>query len=92
MEMANDVLANGPACVNVTFTFVAPDLATTNVCETSTPNDDTVPVNVSVMMPEVLLGAEPLLHAAVTTMAIAATIGDSRFRIISIGASASSWH
>jgi hypothetical protein len=80
-EITKEVPVNGPgqvACVNVTFN--APDLVTTNVCDTSTPNDATVPENVSVVTPEVLLGLEALLHPTIAVAAAdTATIRSSSF-------------
>jgi hypothetical protein len=84
-EIAKDVPVNGPgqvACFNVMFTFNAPDLVTTNVCDTSLPNDATVPENVSVVTPEVLLGLEELLHPTIAVAtADTATARRSSFQI-----------
>ena len=85
MEITNDVPVNGPgqvACVNVTFTFNVPDLVTTNVCDVSMPAEATVPENVSVVTPEVLLGLEELLHPTIAMAAAdTATVCRRNFHI-----------
>jgi hypothetical protein len=64
----------------VIFTFNVPDLATTNVCDISTPSDATIPEKVSVVTPEGLLGPEELPQATKAATAAAATIRMNSFR------------